>query len=295
MPLAQASLVHRLVVPFPAGGSLDMAARLLATELGQRTGDTFLVENRPGADGLLGARAVLRYAGSGQALLMINPSLISAELQGALDFDPLQAFQPVAHLADTEVLWVARADLPVASLAEFLTSLKQGKRRVSCAGAPGQFNRACEWLSRRLDGAVLVVPYKGEAPALSDVLAGHVDVIFVTRTAAFEWLRSGRIQLLASAGMLVAQPPLDQAPVLHKSMPGLQLTSFMGVMAPVGVDPAWVKEINRHIQQALRTEVFRQFMAQAQLQPAGGPPQALRAAYLANRRQQAQMLKDLLP
>lgn len=86
-----------------------------------------------------------------------------------------------------------------------------------------------------------------------------------------------------------------QAPVLHKSMPGLQLTSFMGVMAPVGVDPAWVKEINRHIQQALRTEVFRQFMAQAQLQPAGGPPQALRAAYLANRRQQAQMLKDLLP
>ena len=117
MPLAQASLVHRLVVPFPAGGSLDMAARLLATELGQRTGDTFLVENRPGADGLLGARAVLRYAGSGQALLMINPSLISAELQGALDFDPLQAFQPVAHLADTEVLWVARADLPVASAA----------------------------------------------------------------------------------------------------------------------------------------------------------------------------------
>lgn len=272
-----------------------MAARLLATELGQRTGDTFLVENRPGADGFLGARAVLRYAGSGHTLLMINLGLISAELQGTLDFDPLQAFQPVAHLADTEVLWVARADLPVASLDEFLTSLKPGKRRVSCAGAPGQFNRACEWLSRRLDGTVLVVPYKGEAPALNDVIAGHVDVISVTRSAAFEWLRSGRIQLLASAGMVVAQQPLDQAPVLHKSMPGLQLTSFMGVMAPVGMDPAWVKEINRHIQQALRTEVFRQFMAHAQLQPAGGPPQALRAAYLANRRQQAQMLKDLLP
>src|SRR5262252_8044515 len=190
----------KVVVSAPAGGGLDIAARILADKLHQRFGQPFIVENRPGAAGNVGAEAVAGAEPDGYTLLAAQPSPLTVNqlLYRKLNFDP-GAFEPVAIMTAVPNLLVLRPDFPAASLAEFIAYAK---------AHPGELNFASQGIGtrphlsgelfNRLTGTRLVhVPYKGTAQAVNDVIAGHVDLMFLEMGSAFQLYKGGRAKVLA--------------------------------------------------------------------------------------------------
>jgi tripartite-type tricarboxylate transporter receptor subunit TctC len=279
---AQADVVNRLVVPFPPGGSLDRMARMLAPELAKRTGQVFVVENRPGGDGSLAADYVRRSAGEEKNLLMVNSFIATGQVQGVFKFDVLTAFKPVIQLGDTETWLVARADFPGADLKSMLVQWRSGGHQLSCAAPPGQFLQACELLARAFPGQFVVAPFKGELVALQALMGGHVDLMFVTRTAAFEGVQGGRVRLLSTVGSRRSQTPFEHMPRLGASLPGLELHGYLGVFAPSGMEDAEITHLNKLINEVLRSESFLQFMQASHIQPAGGAPADMLKTFVQN-------------
>jgi tripartite-type tricarboxylate transporter receptor subunit TctC len=279
---SRADTINRLVVPFPPGGSLDRMARILAPELAKRTNQVFIVENRPGGGGSLAAEYVRRSASEGKTLLMVNSYFATGYLQGIFNFDVITEFKPIIQLGDTETLLVARSDFSAHDLNSMFASLKTRDRKISCAGPPGQFLEACEFLSRAFPEQMIAVPFKGELPALQALMGGHLDIMFVTRTAAFELIKSKNIRLLAIAGDRRALPPFEDFPKLSDSLPGLELHGYFGVFAPVGIDAIEVFRLNKVMNEILRSDNFVQFMQASNIQPVGGEPKVMLNTFVQN-------------
>ncbi len=278
---AHAERVNRLVVPFPPGGSLDQVARMLAPALSAGTGQTYIVENRPGADGALAADYVLRHTGEERLLLLGSSYLSTGQVKGTFKFDVLTAFKPVIQVGEFEILMVAQANGRVADLSSLLHQLGQGGQQWSCAGPPGQLVQACELLASAFPNQWLVVPFKGEAQALQALRGGHVDVMFITRTAAFELIQTGRLRLIASAGARAALPPFQSAPRLGVAVPGLELLAYIGVFAAASsAENEEVLQLNHVINESMRTVSFMQFMHNAHIRPVGGTPRVMQETFL---------------
>ena len=272
----QAQPAQRLVVPFPAGGSMDRVARLLAPELSAATGQSYVVENRPGAEGAIALDGLMRTEGGARALLLGNSFLAAGHVQGRFRMDVTTALKPVIQIGETQVLLVARSDGPWPDVAALLSVLRSGRKNLSCAGPPGQFLQACEWLARRFPQQMVAVPFSGEAQALQALVGQHADVMLTTRTAAHELLRAGRLRLLAASGP-VASMGTEAVPALDRVFPGLELHSYTGVFAPVGAFAATeVEQLNRVINQILASERFVQALQEAHIRPVGGAPERLR-------------------
>ena len=278
---AQAERVSRLVVPFPPGGSLDQVARMLVPALSAGTGQTFIVENRPGADGALAADYVLRHTGEERLLLLGSSYLTTGQVQGSFKFDVLTAFKPVIQLGEFEILMVAKANGRVTDLSSLLNRLGQGGQTFSCAAPPGQLVQACELLDSAFPNQWLVVPFKGEAQALQALRGGHVDVMFSTRTAAFELIQTGRLRLIGSASARAALPPFESAPRLGVAVPGLELLAYIGVFAAASsIENEELVRLNQIINDSLRSGSFLQFMHNAHIRPVGGSPKVMQETFL---------------
>jgi len=279
--LAHAQLLSRLVVPFPAGGSLDRVARMLAPELSARTGRHYVVENRPGADGALALEYLLKQPAQDRALLMVNPAVTTGQVNGAFKVDLSQALRPVIQVGETDRWLVARSDLPWSDVSALLKGLRQGQLRISCAGPPGPMLQACEFLSRTFADQVVVAPFKGEAPALQALLGGHVDLMFVTQSAAFDLVQGGRIRWMGTAAGRRAQAALEQVPKLQSILPGLDLLAgYIGVFAPATASDDEVAQVNRIINTALRSDSMIQMLQSAHISPVGGAASVMREAFL---------------
>ena len=286
--LAQALPVHKLVVPFPPGGSLDRVARMMASELQTKTGQSYLVENVPGADGALGAEHVLRQPADpkSKTWLMTNTFLTTGQALGLFKFDVLQAFKPVIQLGETEILVVARPGFAWSDVSELLTQWRRGGQNVSCAGPPGQLIMACELLARQFPGQVVAVPYKGELQAIQSLMGGHVDIMFATRTATFELIQAGRLQLLATAGRRAASPPYEKTPRISSLAPGLELSGFMGIYAASNVDNAEVEKLNQLANEVLQSQSLTGLMRSSHIERVGGPPGVMHETFLQHVAQQ---------
>lgn len=285
---AQALPVHKLVVPFPPGGSLDRVARMMAAELHARTGQTYVVENLPGADGALGAEHVLRQASDPKSKpwLMTNTFLTTGQALGLFKFDVLQAFKPVIQLGETEILLVARPGFASSDVNDWLMQWRRGGQNVSCAGPPGQLIMACELLARQFPGQVVAVPYKGELQALQSLMGGHADIMLATRAATYELIQAGRLQLLATAGRRAASPPFEKAPRIAVVVPGLELSGFMGIYAPSSVDNAEVEKFNQLVNEVLQTPSLASLMRSNHIERVGGPPGVMQETFLQHVAQQ---------
>jgi tripartite-type tricarboxylate transporter receptor subunit TctC len=285
---AQALPLQKLVVPFPPGGSLDRVARMIATELHARTGQTYVVENLPGADGALGAEYVLRQAADpkSKTWLMTNTFLTTGQALGLFKFDVLQAFKPVIQLGDTEILVVARPGFSWSDLNDLLMQGRRGGHSVSCAGPPGQLIMACELLSRQFPGQVVAVPYKGELQAIQSLMGGHVDIMFATRTAAYELIQAGRLQLLATAGRRAASPPFEKAPRFATIVQGLELSGFMGIFAVSSTDNAEIEKFNMLVNEVLQSPSLAGWMRSSHIERVGGHPGVMHETFLQHVAQQ---------
>jgi len=264
----------RVIVPFAPGGPPDVVGRLIAAYLQTQTGQPFVVENRAGADGVIGAQAVAEAPPDGYTLLLTSSSfVINPSVRKKLPFDPVRSFEPVSETAviDGYVLAV-NPDLPAHTLAELIGLARQQPNRLSY-GSPGVGNGlhlAGELFKILTKTEIVHVPYKGVAPALTGLIAGEVQVMFLTPPLALQQVQAGKIRALGYSGE-ARFPPLPDLPTLaEEGVPGMEiLASWSGLFAPVGTPPAVIARLNAEIRTALAVPLVRERITQIGLRPLG--------------------------
>ena len=242
----------RLVVAFPAGGATDLMARSLGQRLGKRLGQNVIVDNRAGAGGSIGAEAVANAAPDGYTLLFatmgsltINPSIYKK-----LRYDPVKSFEPVSLTHSTSNVLVVHPDVPANSVSELLALARRKPGGLNFASAGnGTTSHLSGELMKNLAGVDMVhVPYKGSAPAMTDLLGGRITMMFDTTSNFVDHVKSGRLRALGVTGPR-RSPALPGVPSISET-PGLsayEMTLWLGVLAPAGTPGEVVARLNQEI------------------------------------------------
>lgn len=271
----------RIVLPFSAGGGTDVMTRIIAERLQGRIGGRVLVENVTGAGGNIGTERVARAEPDGHTLLLATMSLVSINpaLYRDLPFDVERDFAPISLLLETGHLIVAGPGIPVRSLAELEAAAKAAPRGIGFASAgAGTSTHLYGELFRYLTGAdILHVPYRGNGPALADVIAGHVGVMFDQAPNSADHVRAGRVRALAvtTPARLPFAPDVPTA--AEAGYPGLMGTSWAGVMAPRATPPAVVARLHAAFQEVLAETETRTRLDGLGATARGSSPEALGA------------------
>lgn len=243
----------RIVVGFPAGGPLDIAARTVAPLLSNRFGATFVVENHPGASGNIATAEVVRAAPDGHTLLLCGPvNAINATLFENLDFDFARDIMPVAGIASVPLVVEANPSVSVRSVPELLAFVRgnPGRLRVAFAGVGTPQHVAIELFQLMAGVVVTPVPYAGSAPALADLLRGAVDAMFDPAPSSMPHIRAGRLVPLATTGPTRSEM-LPDVPALHEFVPGYEASSWFGLGAPRSTPGGIVDVLNAAVNEGL--------------------------------------------
>jgi len=269
----------RLVIPYPPGGGSDTIGRPLAQKIGEGLGQQVVVENRGGANGNIGMEAVARSAPDGYTLvfalsaqLAINPGLYQK-----LPYDPLKDFAPITLLGEGGYILVVHPSLPAKSLKELLALAKArpGQIAYSSSGNGSGGHLAIELLNSMAGIRMLHVPYKGGGPALMDLIAGQVQVLFATQLASWPHVQSGRVRALAvSTAKRPASVP-DLPTVSEAGLPGYDSGVWYAVLAPAGTPRDIIMRINGEIARALKQPDYRSLLVNNTIEPIGSPPEQL--------------------
>ena len=243
----------RIVVGFPAGGATDIMARLMGEWLTQRLGQQFIIENRPGASGNIGTETVARAPADGYTLLQaVTPNAINAALYNNLSFDFIRDIAPVIYLARLAQVVVVNPSVPATTLPEFIAYAKAnpGKINYGSGGQGTPQNIACE-LFKMMTGANLVhVPYKGGAPAVADLLAGQVQVIFAPVSELIQQIKAGKLRALAVTPA-VRLDVLPEVPTVAEFVPGYEASGFAGIGAPMNTPSEIIDLLNKELNAGL--------------------------------------------
>ena len=265
----------RILVGAPAGGSTDTLARTLASELGRLLGKTVIVENRPGAGGNIAAEAVAKAAPDGNTLLMSFTShAINASLYPSLPFDPVKDFTPLTCVATSPSVLVAHPSVPAKDVRELIALAKAKPGQLNFAiGAVGSSLHLAGDLFKMQSGAFIVnIPYRGTAPAIQDVIAGQVDLMFAAIGNAQAQVKAGRLKALGvtSAKRLAAFPDV---PAIAEVLPGYESSAWFGLFGPARMAPDLAKRVSDAARQAIATpEVRRRLDAEGAV-PVGNSPE----------------------
>jgi len=251
----------RLVVNFPPGGAADQIARSVGVPLGEALGEPIVIENRPGANGNIGADAVAKSPPDGYTLLMSSGGAFSVNphLYTKLPFDPVKDLVPVAAAARILVFLVVRPDLPAKSVDEFvaLARANPGKLTYGSPGSGSSPHIAGEMLKRAAKIDIVHVPYKGAAPALTDLLGGQLDFMF-DPGIGLPQVRAGKLRLLAVGSPKRSALFPDTPTLAEAGMTGFDADSWFGFYAPAGVPADILARLNREINRALQTPAVRE-------------------------------------
>ncbi len=266
----------RIVVPVAAGGGNDIVARMLAQKLTEAWGQAVVVDNRPGAATAIGAEIVAKAIPDGHTIMLTSVSFaINAAMRRNLPFDAVKDFALVTQVARVPQIMVVNPALPAATLAEFiaLAKAKPGQISYASAGTGSSTHLAME-LFMDLTGIKLNhVPYKGTAPGLTDVIAGHVQVTFDAIPPTLPHIRSGRVRALVVGGPQ-RFPTLPDVPTLAEAgLPNYTFQSWFGILAPARTADAIVRQLNRELVRIVRLPETRQAFVDLGIEPLGTSPE----------------------
>lgn len=268
----------KIIVPTPAGGPVDVMARLLANALPASLGQSVIVENRAGAGNTLGSRAAAAADPDGYTLLVSAASglIMSPMVYKSAGYDE-NSFAPIALIAETPQVLVAHPAAPFTSVAELVAYAKANPRKLNYStGGAGTLPHLTAELFKQLSGTDIVhVPYKGGGPALSDVVAGQVHMTFDTVGTSLQFIRDGRLRPLAvsNATRLAELPDVPTMPEL--GYPAINSGAWVALLAPLGTPPAIVARLNEATNDALQSAAMREPFARLGAQPRGGTPEDL--------------------
>ena len=264
----------RIIVGFPAGGATDIQARLMGQWLSERLGQQFIIENRAGASGNIGTEAVAKAPADGYTLLqVVTPHPINAALYTNLSFDFIRDIAPVIHVARLAYVVVVHPSVPAATIPELISYAKGNPGRINYGSAgPGTpQNIACE-LFKMMAGVNLVhVPYRGGAPAVTDLVGGHLQVIFCPVSEALEHIKSGKLRALAvtTAARLDALPDV---PTVGDFVPGYEASGLAGIGAPRGTPADIIDLLNKELNSGVADAKIRARITDLGGTPLGGSP-----------------------
>ena len=271
----------KIIVPFPAGGTADVMPRVIGEWLSRKWGQPVVVENRTGAAGNIGAEAVAKAEPDGYTLLSAPPPplVINQNLYPKLGFDPSE-FVPIVIMGRVPNALVLNPKLPLNSVAEVIAYAKAnpGKLTSATQGNGTTSHLTSELLQMMADVKFQHVPYRGSAPALTDLVAGSVDLMFDNLGVSLPLVKGGQLKLLG-----VATPKrmasLPDVPTIAETLPGFESAAWFAIVAPPKTPQAVVDKINADVNEALRQSDIVQRLTQLSAEPIGGTPQAT-AAYM---------------
>lgn len=242
------------IVPFPAGGTTDILARLIAQKLGPALGTTIVVDNKGGAGGSVGSEMASRAAPDGYTILggTISSHAINVSLYPKIGYDPVKSFEPIALIGTNPTVLVVNQASPYKSLADVIAAGKAKKNLTSASAGSGTSQHlSLELLKSKAGIDITHVPYKGSGPAIQDVMAGQVDMMFDTTVVAGPHVESGKLRALAvtSAKRL---PSMPNVPTVAETVPGYEVISWQAIFAPAGTPKAIVDRLHSEIGKILR-------------------------------------------
>jgi tripartite-type tricarboxylate transporter receptor subunit TctC len=273
----------RIVVPFAAGGNVDLVARALAQRLTEALGQQILVDNRPGASGLVGTHLVAKSAPDGYTLLAIaNTFAVVPSLMSNPGYDPLKDFAAISLTCRVPQVLVVNPALPVRSVKELvaLAKARPGEISYASAGTGGTGHMAAELFNRRAGLKMLHVPYKGNAQAIVDVISGQVTMMFDQISTSATHISAGKLRALAVTS-LKRSPLFPNVPTIDESgMPGFEDITFNGLVAPAGTPREVLVRLNAEVAKAVRfPELHKRFLERGVELAASASPEDF-AAYI---------------
>lgn len=258
-----------IIVPFSPGGPGDITARFVAQGLQSALGQPFVVDNRPGANGVLAANAAAKVPADGYTLLQISSShTVNESLITTKAYALMRDFEPVASLNYTELVMMVKADLPANTVPEFIQLAKAnpGKMNYASSGNGSSYHMAGELLKTMAGVSITHVPYKSASTARSDLVGGHVDMMLDALPAALELIRAGKVKALATTAK-TRSSVLPEVPTIAETLPGYENTIFIGLMAPKGTPVAIVDKLHAAINKVLSTPESIEFWRKQGAQP----------------------------
>ena len=240
----------RIIVPFAAGGPADVYARFLATKLQESMGQTFVVDNRPGAGSIIGTDAVAKSPADGYTLLLMsNTHTVNESLIPTKPFQLLRDFAPIAPINASDLVLVTRATLPVGSLGELikLAKAKPGSLSYASSGPGTPYHMAGELFKAMAGLAIVHIPYRGSSGARTDVLGGQVDMMFDAVTTMTEHVKAGKVKAMGTTGAARSSVMPDVPTLAEAGVPKYEATIWLGLMAPKATPPAIVERLNAEV------------------------------------------------
>jgi len=262
----------RVVVPFPASGATDLVARVVTQRVGQELGQQFVVDNKPGAGGTIGAAEAAKAAPDGYTLLLTTSSThaISPHLLPKLAYDPRKDFTPVAHVADAPSVLLVTNSLPVKTVGELIAYAKANPGKLNYAtsgnGTIVHLNTAAFAAQAGIDMAH--VPYKGTALAIPDLVTGQVHVLFDSLPTGMPHVKSGRLRALAVTSAKRSALAPDLPTLAESGLPGFSSVTWFGVYLPAGAPPALVDRVHKAFTKAVQSPEVIDSLAKLGVEPA---------------------------
>ena len=267
----------KFIVSQSAGGSIDIAARLIGQKLGDALGKQVVIDNRAGANGMIAGEAAARAQPDGYTFLMTSPSTltINQHVYRKVPYDALRDFAPVTQTTSIVFALVVNAASPYRSVADLVAAARQKPDaiRYASAGIGNQSHLAAEVFAAAAGAQMLHVAYKGEAPAITDLLGGQVDMIFGTAPALLGHVKSGKLRALAVGQPRRASAAPDVPSIAEAGYPAVSVTGWTGIVAPAGTPPAIIRRLYDEVVKVLAQADVRDTMAKAGADPVGSTPE----------------------
>ena len=285
----------RMVVASAPGGILDTVGRIVATRIGESMGQPVVVENRAGAGGILGTELVVKAAGDGYTIGKVATShAINPGLYPKMPYDTVRDLIAVSHTVNLTNILVAHPSVPASSVRELIALARARPATLTFGSAGnGQSNHLSGEIFRSMAGIDIThIPYKGSAPALTDVLAGNISMMFVDVLSALPHLKSGRLRAIGIAGVNRA-PALPDVPTITESgLPGFNGNTWLGLVAPAGTPREIVARISAEVSRALNSPEVRDRLLAQGVEPVGSTPEQFAAHLDAEMRRYATVIRS---
>ncbi len=286
----------RLIVGFPAGGTSDIMARLTGQKLSEAWGQTFIIDNRPGAGGNIGTELVAKAAPDGYTLLVSPGSTLTSNpaVYSKVPFDTVRDFAPVTMIAGVPNALVVHPSVPASNVKELIALAKSrpGQLAYASTGAGQSTHLSAELLKTSAGINMIHVPYKGSAPALTDIVAGQVSVMFDNLPSVLPFIKSGRLKPLAVSSAARSRALPEVPTVAESALPGFDVTVWFAVLAPAATPREIVNRLNAEVVKAIKTQDMRDRLAQQGAEAIGNTPEDFAAIIKRDLAKWAKVVKD---
>ncbi|GAC1500567.1 MAG: tripartite tricarboxylate transporter substrate binding protein [Bradyrhizobium sp.] len=283
----------RFVVGYPPGGATDILARLIGQRLSEKLGQQFVIENKPGAGNNIGTEAVVNAEPDGYTVLLINPAnYINASLYPNLKFNFIRDIAPVASFTRVPNVMTVAPTVPAKTVTEFIAYVKAnpGKVNMASSGNGTSVHLSGEMFMAMSDTKMQHVPYRGAAPAITDMLGGQVQVIFDNMPSIIQHIRAGSLRALAVT-TAARSPQLPDVPTVAETVPGYEASALFGMGAPKKTPPEIVEKLNREINAVLAEPEMKKRLVELGGEPLAGTPDAFGAAIAAETQKWEKVVK----